>query len=67
MTVPNKAIILCLMEKADEALVCSNKAIALKPSDASAYYNKGVILDELGRTKEASECYNKAKIDRNRL
>ncbi|MGI9061895.1 MAG: tetratricopeptide repeat protein [Ktedonobacteraceae bacterium] len=38
---------------------CQN--LSLDPNFASAYNNKGLALDKLGRTREAQQVYNKAK------
>ncbi len=36
------------------------RALALNGNDATAWYIKGVCLDELGRSKEAQEAYGKS-------
>ncbi|MDA9243173.1 tetratricopeptide repeat protein [Amylibacter sp.] len=38
----------------------ANKALFIKPSNANAYYNMGVIFQEQGKLEEAIEVYNKA-------
>jgi Flp pilus assembly protein TadD len=40
-----------------EALAAYEEAIAINPRDVDAYYNKGVVLDELKRYEEAIEAY----------
>jgi tetratricopeptide (TPR) repeat protein len=42
------------------ALKAYDKAIELKPDYASAWYNRGFVLDELGRYEEALKAYDKA-------
>ena len=37
-----------------------NKALAIKPDYAEAYYNMGNALKEQGKLEEAIEAYNKA-------
>jgi tetratricopeptide (TPR) repeat protein len=43
-----------------ESLVYLDKAIEINPQFSEAWYNKGVVLDELGRFEEALEAYEKA-------
>lgn len=45
----------------DLALRCYEKAIEIKPQDAEAWYNKGIILKKIGRTTEANVAFAKAK------
>ena len=43
----------------EEAIQSFNKAIALEPTYASAYFNKGVALSKLERHQEAANSYEK--------
>ena len=44
----------------DEAWVSYNRAIALDPADALAYYNRGAVLRDLKRSDEAIASYDQA-------
>ena len=44
----------------DESLVASQKSVELDPQDAEAYYNLGIVMQELGRLDEAEAIYKKA-------
>ena len=44
----------------DHAIEAYNKALAIKPDYAEAYYNMGVTLQDQGKLEEAIEAYNKA-------
>ena len=46
--------------KLEEAIEAYNKALAIKPDYADAYYNMGNALKEQGKLEEAIEAYNKA-------
>jgi tetratricopeptide (TPR) repeat protein len=46
--------------KLEEAIEAYNKALAIKPDYAEAYYNMGVTLQEQGKLEEAIEAYNKS-------
>jgi predicted O-linked N-acetylglucosamine transferase (SPINDLY family) len=46
--------------KLEEAIEAYNKATALKPDYANAYYNMGNALQDQGKLEEAIEAYNKA-------
>ena len=46
--------------KIDESLVASQKSVQLDPHDAEAYYNLGIVMQELGRLDEAVAIYKKA-------
>ncbi len=46
--------------KLEEAIEAYNKALAIKPDYADAYYNMGIALKEQGKLEEAIEAYNKA-------
>ncbi len=43
-----------------EALLSYDKAIALEPNDGTLWVNKGTVLNDLGKTAEAQECFQKA-------
>ena len=44
----------------DESLVASKKSVQLNPQDAEAYYNLGIVTQDLGRLDEAEAIYKKA-------
>jgi len=46
--------------KLEKAIEAYNKALAIKPDYAQAYYNLGNALHEQGKLEEAIEAYNKA-------
>jgi len=46
--------------KLEEAIEAYNKALAIKPDYADAYYNMGNALKDQGKLEEAIEAYNKA-------
>ena len=48
-----------MSESYDEAIKCFDKSIELKPDYAEAWYNKGFALADLGKEKEAQECFTK--------
>ena len=43
-----------------EAIDIYNQAINLDPNYIDAYFNKGIVLNDLGRKEEAIELYNQA-------
>lgn len=43
-----------------QALVNYDKAIAAEPNDSKLWVNKGTVLNDLGKTAEAQECFKKA-------
>ena len=47
------------MNRTEEALECYNKVLEIEPNDADALYNKGTVLNELGKNDEAEECFAK--------
>lgn len=55
-----KAILLAVLQRYDEALQASEMAIELNPNSASAWLNKGYVLDEMGRQAEADEAFARA-------
>ncbi|HEY6284533.1 MAG TPA: protein kinase [Ktedonobacteraceae bacterium] len=48
------------LQKYEEALVAFEQAIRLDPNYANAYHDKGVVLDHLGKRREAKQAYEKA-------
>ena len=46
--------------KTNESLVASQKSVQLDPQDAEAYYNLGIVMQDLGRLDEAEAIYKKA-------
>ena len=44
----------------NQSIEACNKALAIKPDYADAYYNLGNVLKEQGKLEEAIEAYNKA-------
>ena len=49
------------MQKKEEAIECYDKVLEIEPNDADALYNKGTILDELGKNEEAQRCFECVK------
>ena len=45
--------------RADEALVCYDRALELDPDFSEAYYNRGQALEDLGRLEETLVCYER--------
>ena len=43
-----------------EALAACDRALEINPQYAQAHYNRGVVLDDLGRTAEALAAYDRA-------
>lgn len=48
------------LDKAEEALVCFDEALALEPNNAEALVKKGTALERLRKLNEAIECYDRA-------
>ena len=46
--------------KINESLVASQKSVQLDPKDAEAYFNLGIVMQDLGRLDEAVAIYKKA-------
>jgi tetratricopeptide (TPR) repeat protein/ribonuclease BN (tRNA processing enzyme) len=44
----------------EEAIICYDKALEIRPDDESSWYNKGNALEDLGRYEEAIICYDRA-------
>jgi tetratricopeptide (TPR) repeat protein len=57
----NKGATLHGQRKYDEAVQMYDKAIRLKPDFAGAYYNKGLALKALKKTRESDAAFTKAK------
>jgi Flp pilus assembly protein TadD len=45
----------------DEALAALDQATSFAPEEPDAWHNKAVVLEKLGRTKEAVECEDWAR------
>jgi tetratricopeptide (TPR) repeat protein len=56
----NRSVVLHSLMRYDEALICCNKAVALKPDFAKAHNNRGVTLHALKRYDEALASYDNA-------
>lgn len=54
-----KAEILRKLGRYEDALLCLNRALELKPHDKNALYLKGVLLKRMGKFREALECFKK--------
>jgi tetratricopeptide (TPR) repeat protein len=54
------AVSLTLIDRREEALAASNKAVALNPDGAPMYASQGIALQRLGRMEEALEAFEKA-------
>ena len=48
------------LDKAEEALVCFDEALALEPANAEALVKKGTALERLRKLHEAIDCYDRA-------
>jgi tetratricopeptide (TPR) repeat protein len=48
------------LEKNDDAIASYNKALEIDPSHADAWFNKGMVLKKMGRTKESAQCIEKS-------
>src|SRR5207302_782 len=49
------------LKRYEEALAAYEQALRLDPNFTFAYYNKGLALEQLKRTKEAQEAYARAR------
>ena len=47
-------------DQLEQRLNEANKALSIKPKNAEAYYNMGIVLQQQSNLKEAIEAYNKA-------
>lgn len=45
-----------------DALAAYDRVLRLNPRDAQAWSNKGVVLDAMGRSREAQQCHEQARI-----
>lgn len=50
----------CALKRLDEALAAYEQAVALDPNNATAWYNKVVVLRDLKRPDEALAAYQQA-------
>jgi protein O-GlcNAc transferase len=48
------------LQQLDQALACYDKALALKPDYAEAFYSRGIALKKLGRLEEALASFDQA-------
>ena len=56
----NKCAALAKLDRHKEALKASEKAIELKPDDATAWTNQGATLSDLGRYEDGLKAFDKA-------
>ncbi len=56
----HKGCSLVALGRADEAIACFDRVLAIEPQAADNWYNKGGALYELGRYKEAGASFQKA-------
>jgi tetratricopeptide (TPR) repeat protein len=56
----NKGVSLGSLGRHEEGLACLDRALALNPKEALAWYNKGLALGRLGRYEVALACYDHA-------
>ena len=49
-----------LLENPEDSILAYDQAISLKPDYADAYYNRGVVKDELGQREDAIADYDEA-------
>lgn len=55
-----KAMSLCALGRAEEALVCVNRALVLNPETDLLWTNKGIALRSLGEHQEALACHDRS-------
>ena len=48
------------LDKKEDAIASYDKALRIDPDYADAWFNKGMILKKMGRSKEATECIEKS-------
>jgi tetratricopeptide (TPR) repeat protein len=48
------------LDKKEDAIASYDKALQIDPSHADAWFNKGMTLKKLGKTKEAAQCIEKS-------
>ena len=56
----NLGVLLQSLNRFEEAIDCSKKAINLKPDYTEAHYNLGISLEKLNKFEEAEKIYRKA-------
>ncbi|SHI72515.1 tetratricopeptide repeat protein [Desulfofundulus thermosubterraneus] len=56
----NKAACLVKLKRYDEAIAICDQILARKPGCLETWGMRGNVLNEMGRTSEAVECYNRA-------
>ncbi|HJD60553.1 MAG TPA: tetratricopeptide repeat protein [Rickettsia endosymbiont of Omalisus fontisbellaquei] len=56
----NQNLVITSGDPKEEAIICYDQAIELKPKEVRFYCEKGKALKILGRNKEALECFDKA-------
>ncbi len=54
------AVVLKQNGRIEESLAASKKSVQLNPKDAEAYYNLGIVMQDLGKLDEAETVYKKA-------
>jgi tetratricopeptide (TPR) repeat protein len=47
------------LEKVEDAIISYDKALAIDPDNAEAWFNKGMTLKKIGNLKEATLCIEK--------
>jgi len=47
--------------KYSDAVTACEKALEIDPKYAKGWYNKGVVLSEIGRSRESKKAFKKAK------
>jgi tetratricopeptide (TPR) repeat protein len=56
--------VLAEQRQPEQAIACFDKALALDPQAARAWFGKGEVLFHLGRQEDAKACFDRAmKID----
>jgi tetratricopeptide (TPR) repeat protein len=60
MILNNKATALISLDKCEESLIYTRRALSINPDAVEAWINRGVALDKLGRHQEASEALERA-------
>ncbi|MCK9591543.1 MAG: tetratricopeptide repeat protein [Methanoregula sp.] len=48
------------LDRKEDAIASYDKALQIDPSHADAWFNKGMSLKKLGKTKEATQCIEKS-------
>lgn len=48
------------LDKNEDAIASYDKALQIDPTHADAWFNKGLSLKKIGKTKEASQCIEKS-------